>query len=108
MPMLDNRPLHFSLLVDANARNPRVSPSLWHGAAGKRVILNMTAEPETTREAFHSSNGHMAIKRDWGFRAKAASAGNNDLALQALASFESLGGDAIESFAAEVFGNALD
>ena len=74
----------------------------------KRVIFNMTAQAEAAGEALHSPNGHVAIKRDWGFQAETASAGNNDHALQALARFESLAGDAIESFAAEIFGNTLD
>jgi len=50
----------------------------------------------------------MALKRDWGLQAEVAPAGNNDHALQALTRFESLAGDAIESFAAEIFSYALD
>ena len=90
-----------------HARESRVSPSSWRRTTGKRVILNMTAQAETAREFFHSPNGHMALKPDRGFQAETAPAGNNDHTLQALTKLEWLAGDAIESFAAEIFGNAL-
>jgi len=67
----------------------------------------MTAYPESTGELFHSSNGHMALKADRGFQAEIATTGNNDHALQALTELEWLAGDAIESFGAEIFRNAL-
>jgi hypothetical protein len=47
----------------------------------------------------------VAFKHSWGFQAE--SGWNNDLALQALSRFERLFRDAIEAFAAEIFGNAL-
>ena len=54
---------------------------------------------------FHSPNCQAALKHNRGFRAE--SGGNYDLALQAIKRFERLAGDAIESFAAEIFGNAV-
>jgi hypothetical protein len=68
----------------------------------------MTAQAEAAGELFHSPNGHMALKRDWGLQAEVAPVGNNDDALQALTRLERLAGNAIETFAAEICGNALD
>jgi hypothetical protein len=47
----------------------------------------------------------VAFKHNRGFRADRG--WNDDLALQALTRFEPLSGDAIEAFAAEIFGDAL-
>jgi hypothetical protein len=55
---------------------------------------------------FHSPNCQAALKHNRGFRAE--SGGNYDLALQAIKRFERLAGDAIETFAAEIFDKALN
>jgi len=56
-------------------------------------------------ERFHSPNSYVAFKHNRGLRADGG--WNDDLALQALTRFEPLFRDAIEAFAAEVFGNTL-
>ena len=60
-----------------HASESRVLPSTRRRTTGKRVILNMTAQAETTREFFHSPNGHMALKPDRGFQAEIATAGRH-------------------------------
>jgi hypothetical protein len=50
----------------------------------------------------------MALQSEVRFRRADTLSRNNDLALQALASFESLFGNAIEPFAAEIFRGAFN
>src|SRR2546427_9133821 len=75
---------------------------------GQRVIVNMAAQAETTVKRFHSLDGDMALQSEERFRGAEAFARNNNLALQAFTLFEWFLRDAIESFAAEVFGGALN
>jgi len=72
---------------------------------GNQVILNMAAQAETTVKRLHAPNCHVAFNHNRGFRAERG--WNDDLALQALARFEPFFRDAIEAFAAEIFGHAL-
>ena len=67
----------------------------------------MAAQAETMPEIFHSPNCYLAFKQNRGFQA-ANGLRNDNHALQVFAWFEWLLGDAIESFAAEVFCNALN
>jgi len=62
----------------------------------------MATESETTVNSFHSLNRDLALQAEERFTRAKTLAGNDDFALQAFASFESLPGDAIESFAAEI------
>jgi hypothetical protein len=64
---------------------------------GEGVVLNMTTQAETTVNMFHSLDGDMAPQSDERFRGAETLSRNQNLALQALASFESLLRDAIES-----------
>src|SRR5207245_833781 len=73
-----------------------------------RVILNMAAQAETTVNRFYSLDGDMALQAEERFRGAETFARNNNLALQAFTLFEWFLRDAIESFAAEVFGRALN
>ena len=68
----------------------------------------MAAQAETTVNRFYSLDGDMALQAEERFRGAETLSGNNNLALQAFASFESLCRDAIESFAAEIFGGAFN
>ena len=74
---------------------------------GEGVVLNMTTQAETTVNMFHSLDGDMAPQSEERFSGAETLARNKNLALQALASFESLLRDAIESFAAEIFRDAF-
>ena len=74
---------------------------------GKRVILNMAAQAEAMPEIFHSPNCYLAFKQNRGFQADNGLRNDNH-ALQAFTLFEWLLGDAIESFAAEIFRCALN
>ena len=73
----------------------------------KRVILNMAAQAEAIPEIFHSPNCYLAFKQNRGFQADNGLRNDNH-ALQAFTLFEWLLGDAIESFAAEIFRRALN
>jgi hypothetical protein len=68
----------------------------------------MAAQAETTVNMFHSPHRDMALQPVERFRGAETLPRNNNLALQAFASFESLFGDAIESFAAEIFRDAFN
>jgi hypothetical protein len=68
----------------------------------------MAAQAETTVNVFHSLDRDMALQSEERFRRAQTLSRNNNLALQAFASFESLSGDAIESFAAEIFRDAFN
>ena len=68
----------------------------------------MASEAEATVNMFHSLDRDMALQSKVRFRRADTLFRNNDLALQAFASFESLLSDAIESFAAEIFRGALN
>jgi hypothetical protein len=76
--------------------------------SGDGVILNMATESETTVNMLHSLDRDLALQSEERFRRAETFPGNDDLALQALASFESLFSDAIESFAAEIFRGAFN
>ena len=67
----------------------------------------MATEAETTVNRFHSLDGDMTPQSEERFQGAEALSRNKNLALQALASFESLLSDAIESFAAEIFRDAF-
>ena len=67
----------------------------------------MATESETTVNMFHSLDGDMAPQSEERFSGAETLSRNKNLALQALASFESLLRDAIESFAAEIFRDAF-
>jgi hypothetical protein len=86
----------------------RFSHGRWSWISDKRVILNMAAQAETTVNMFHSPHRDMALQPVERFRGAETLPRNNNLALQAFASFESLFGDAIESFAAEIFRDAFN
>src|SRR2546426_12575969 len=73
----------------------------------KRVILNMAAQAETMPEIFHSPNCYLAFNQNRGFQADNGLRNDNH-ALQAYTLFKRLLGDAIESFAAEVFSGAFN
>jgi len=81
------------------------SHSLCRPNTAKRVILNMTAQAETTPMIFHSLNCDMAFEHDRSIQA--LSIRNNNLASEAFAGFEWLAGDAIEPFAAQILRDAL-
>ena len=68
----------------------------------------MAAQAETTVNVFHSLDRDMAPQSKERFSGAETLSRNKNLALQALASFESLLSDAIESFAAEIFGDAFN
>jgi hypothetical protein len=68
----------------------------------------MATQAETSAKIFHSLDRDMALQSDGGFRRTETFCGNNNLALEALAKFEWLFGDAIESLAAEIFRGAFD
>jgi len=65
-------------------------------------------EAETTVKMFQSRDRDVAMKPDGGFRKTKTLPRDNNLALQALTRFERLFRDAIETFAAEIFGGALN
>ena len=67
----------------------------------------MAAQAESARKLFYSPNGQLAFKHNRGFEAESG-CWNDNLALQTHARFKRLAGDAIESFAAEIFGGALN
>ena len=67
----------------------------------------MAAQTETTVNMFHSLDSDMAPQSEERFSGAETLSRNKNLALQALASFESLLSDAIESFAAEIFRDAF-
>jgi len=67
----------------------------------------MATQAETTVNMFYSPDRDMAPQSDERFSGAETLARNKNLALQALASFESLLRDAIESFAAEIFRDAF-
>ena len=73
-----------------------------------RIILNMTAEAETTVKMFHSPDRDMALEPDGGVQKAKTLPRDSNLASQAFARFERLAGDAIETLAAEIFGGAFD
>ena len=62
----------------------------------------MAAQAEAMPEIFHSPNCYLAFKQNRGFQADNGLRNDNH-ALQAFTLFEWLLGDAIESFAAEIF-----
>ena len=64
----------------------------------------MAAQAETRANIFHSLNRDMALQTEGRFRRTEIPPWNDDLALQALARFEWLFGDAIEPPAAEILG----
>ena len=68
----------------------------------------MATEAEATVNMFHSRDRDMALQLEERFRGAETFPRNNDLALQAFASIEWLFGDAIRSFAAEIFGGAFN
>ena len=68
----------------------------------------MAAQAETTVNMFHSPDRDMALQSEKRFGRAETLPRNDDRALQALASFESLSCDAIESFAAEMLDLAID
>ena len=68
----------------------------------------MATQAEATVNVFHSPHRDMALQSEVRFRRAETLPRNDDLALQALALFESLFGDAIESFAAEIFSDAFN
>ncbi len=68
----------------------------------------MATEAETTVKRFHSLDRDVALQPQGWFTIAETLARNNDLALQAFASFEPLSGDAIQSFAAEILCGAFN
>ena len=78
-----------------------------HATGGEGVILNMAAQAETKVNMFPSLDRDMAAQPEERFRGAETLSRNQNLALQALASFESLFSDAIESFAAEILRDAF-
>ena len=68
----------------------------------------MAAQAETPVNMFHSLDRDMVLQSEERFRRAETLSRNNNLALQAFTRSESLSGDAIESFAAEVFRRALN
>ena len=75
---------------------------------GKRVILDMAAQAETPVNMFHSLDRDMVLQSEERFRRAETLSRNNNLALQAFTRSESLSGDAIESFGAEIFRGAFN
>ena len=67
----------------------------------------MAAQAESARKLFYSPNGQLAFKHNRGFEAESGCR-NDNLALQTHTRFKRLAGDAIESFAPEIFGGALN
>jgi hypothetical protein len=68
----------------------------------------MATESETTVNMLHSLDRDMAPQSEERFSGAETLSRNKNLALQALASFESLFSDAIESFATEIFRGAFN
>jgi hypothetical protein len=68
----------------------------------------MAAQAETTVKRFHSPDGDMALQSKERFRGAETFRRNKNLALQALARLKRFSGNAIESFAAEIFGSAFN
>jgi hypothetical protein len=68
----------------------------------------MAAQAETKVNMFHSLDCDMAPQSDERFRGAETLPRNKNLALQALASSESLFNDAIESLTAEIFRGAFN
>ena len=68
----------------------------------------MAAQAETTVKMFHAPDRDMALQSEERFGRIEGLSGNKNLALQALASFEALSRDAVESFAAEIFCGAFN
>jgi hypothetical protein len=66
----------------------------------------VAAQPKTTAKVFNAPNCNVTFEDNRGFQSE--SGWNNDLALQALAGFEPLAGDAIETFTTEIFSTALN
>ena len=75
---------------------------------GKRVILDMAAQAETPVNMFHSLDRDMVLQSEERFRRAETLSRNNNLAVQAFTRSESLSGDAIESFGAEIFRGAFN
>jgi len=98
-------PLQLKGVVDLDGPGSR---GFWRRASGERVILNVAAQAETTLKRFHSLHRDMALHSEGWFTRAETLSGNDDLALKAFASFESLSGDEVESFAAEIFGGAFN
>ena len=67
----------------------------------------MAAQAEAVPEIFHSPNCYVAFKQNREFQADSG-LWNDNHALQAFTRSESLFGDAVESFAAEILGGALN
>jgi len=68
----------------------------------------MATQTEPTVNMFHSFDRDMALQSEERFGGAERLPRNNDLAVQAFTGSERLSGDAIESFAAEIFGDALN
>jgi hypothetical protein len=84
-------------------RRYEVDPQL--GGPGGLEIAQKELAKRGMRLSHDFVPNHVAPDHPWGFQAE--SGWNNDLALQAFSRFERLFRDAIEAFAAEIFGNAL-
>jgi hypothetical protein len=67
----------------------------------------MATEADTTLKTFHSPDRDMALQSEGRFGRAESLPRKNNLTLQAFAGFEWLFGDAIESFAAEIFRHAF-
>ena len=80
----------------------------WQRISQKRVILDMAAQAETPVNMFHLLDRDMALQSEKRFRRAETLSRNNNLALQAFTGSESLFGDAIESFGAEIFRGAFN
>jgi len=93
--------------MDFSAAAVSHSDSTWLWSR-KRVILNVAAHAETTVNMFHSLDRDMALQSEKRFRRAGTLPRNTNLALQAFASFEALSSDAVESFAAEIFGSTFN
>jgi len=68
----------------------------------------MAAQAETPVNMFHSLDRDMVLQSEERFRRAETLSRNNNLALQAFTRSESLSGDAIESFGAEIFRDACN
>ena len=68
----------------------------------------MATQAEAAVKVFHSPDRDMTLQSEGRFRGAETLPRNDNLALQAFASVEPLSGDAVESFAAEIFGGTFN